>query len=608
MLIPSRFPGWGALGGRLKVDVLARAETVALLCARTPELCGELADQLAAELGDLPLAAAQAAGYLEQTDLPAADYLRRFREHRATLLARGEVPGYAGRVDTAWALSLERLRDQDPAAVQLLELAAFLAPDPISLYLFGGHSALLDEPLRSTAADPDALADTVGALVGYSLAHRSPDGFRVHRLVQAVIRHQLPPDRQQATAERVVALLAAASPGDPDNSASWPGYAQLAAHVLAVGPLVDASSAGRRMVLDTIRYLQAHGDSPASRVVSEQLLDRWREALGPDDPDTLTASSYLTLALVQLGETESARDLGEDALQRCRRVLGPDHPTTLWAATTLTVALAWLVEAEEARDLGEDTLERCRRVLGPDHPTTLWAATTLVLALDGLGEAEAARALGEDTLERCRRAFGPDHPTTLWAATTLTFALVELVEAEAARALGEDTLQRCRRELGLDHAFTLTVAAALTVALVELVEAEAARALGEDTLQRCRRELGLDHLMTLNAATGLALALAQLGEAEAARTLAEDTLDRCRQQFGPDHVTTLTAATGLALALAQLGEAEAARTLAEDTLQRCRRAFGPDHSITRYLAQAVTDAHLMQSGDAAAADLPSRPL
>jgi hypothetical protein len=146
--------------------VLARAETIALLRARIPALDEELADKLAAELGDLPLAAAQAAGYLEQTDLPAADYLRRFRTHRADLLARGDVLGYHGRVDTAWALSLERLRRDDPAAVQLLELAAFLAPEPIPLCLFSDHAELLEEPLRSIAADPDALADTVGALVG----------------------------------------------------------------------------------------------------------------------------------------------------------------------------------------------------------------------------------------------------------------------------------------------------------------------------------------------------------------------------------------------------------------------------------------------------------
>jgi hypothetical protein len=193
VLITSRYPGWGALGGRLEVDVLARAETIALMRARIPALSEELADKLAAELGDLPLAAAQAAGYLEQTDLPPADYLRQFRTRRATLLTRGEVIGYRGRLDTTWAMSLERLRDQDPAAVQLLELTAFLAPEPIPLTLFTGHPELLDEPLRGIAADPDVLADTVGALVGYSLARRSADGFQLHRLVAAVIRHWLPP-------------------------------------------------------------------------------------------------------------------------------------------------------------------------------------------------------------------------------------------------------------------------------------------------------------------------------------------------------------------------------------------------------------------------------
>jgi hypothetical protein len=38
VLITSRNPGWGALGGRLEVNVLARAETIALLRARIPAL------------------------------------------------------------------------------------------------------------------------------------------------------------------------------------------------------------------------------------------------------------------------------------------------------------------------------------------------------------------------------------------------------------------------------------------------------------------------------------------------------------------------------------------------------------------------------------------
>jgi DNA-binding SARP family transcriptional activator len=585
VLITSRYPGWGALGGRLEVDVLTRAETVALLRARIPALDVEVADALAAELGDLPLAAAQATGYLEQTALPAANYLRRFRTRRADLLARGEVMGYAGRIDTTWALSLDRLRDQDPAAVQLLELAAFLAPEPIPLTLISGHPVLVEEPLRTTAADPDALADTVGSLIGYSLARRSLDSFQVHRLVSAVIRHQLPADRQQATAEQIVALLAAAAPGDPDSLASWPGYAVLAPHVLATTPLGDHSPAGRQLVLNTIRYLQSHGDSHASLALSEQLLDRWRSILGPDHPNTLAAASNLILALFAVGEATSARALGEDTLERCRRVLGPDHATTLTAASSFTLALNLLGEAELARALGEDTLGRCRRVLGPDHLITLLAATALTYALVQLGEAKPTRALGEDTLQRCRRVFGPDHATTLSVAGALIHALAQLGEAEPARTLGEDTLQRCRRVFGPDHLPTLWAACALTFALVQLGEAEPARTLAQDILRR--RVLSPNHLITLLAAGALTYALVQLGEAEPARTLGEDTLRRCRRVLRPDYPATLLAAAALTAALAQLGEAEPARTLGEDTLQRARRVLGPDHAVTLFLAQTA---------------------
>jgi hypothetical protein len=496
VLITSRSPGWGALGGRLEVDVLARAETVTLLRARIPALDEELAGQLAAELGDLPLAAAQAAGYLEQTDLPPGDYLRRFRERRANLLARGDVVGYHGRIDTTWALSLDRLRGEDPAAVQLLELAAFLAPEPIPLFMVSDHADLLDEPLCTVAADPDALADIVGALVGYSLARRYPDDFQVHRLVQAVIRQQLPPDRQPAIAHQVVALLVAAAPDDPEDPATWPTYARLAPHVLTTAPLVDDSAAGRHLLLETARYMHAHGDSSSSRAVGEPLLDSWRSTLGRDHPDTLTAASILTVALNELGEEELTRALGEDTLQRCRRVLGPDHPTTLWAAAALTAALVGLGQAEPTRVLGEDTLQRCRRVLGPDHPTTLWTAVNLTVALVVLGDTESARALGEDTLQRCRRVLGPDHPTTLWAAAAQTHALLGLGQAEPTRALAEDTLQRSRRVLGPDNTTTLTAAAALTQALNQLGEGELASTLGQDTLQRSRRLFGLDHPFT----------------------------------------------------------------------------------------------------------------
>jgi hypothetical protein len=151
-----------------------------------------------------------------------------------------------------------------------------------------------------------------------------------------------------------MALLAAASPGDPEDPAGWTSYARLAPHVLATAPLGDHSPGSRQLALDTARYLQARGDSHAGRAVAEELLARWRAALGPDHPDTLTVASDLTRALVWLGELEHARILGEDTLQRCRRAFGPDHATTLSAAAAVAHTVTWLGEAEPGRALGED--------------------------------------------------------------------------------------------------------------------------------------------------------------------------------------------------------------------------------------------------------------
>jgi DNA-binding SARP family transcriptional activator len=545
VLVTSRFPGWGAMGGRLEVDVLHRLEAVALLQRRIPELDPQLADELAAELGDLPLAAAQAAAYLEQTGLRPADYVHRFRTRRASMLAKGDVLGYQGRVDTTWTISLERLHRDSPAAVPLLQLAAFLAPEPIPLRLFTAHPELLDEPLRTAAADPVTLDDLLGAVVGLSLARRQADSFQLHRLVQAVIRQQLDASQQQATTDRVLALLAAAHPGNPNDPANGIAYAELAPHVLATSALGDDRADNRRLMLSTVEYLNTRGDSQPSRRITQQVLDRWRHRLGPDHPDSLQSATFLTAELGALGEAEQARELGHDTLERCQRVLGPDHMVTLTSAAVLSFVLLYQGEADQARQLGQDTLERCRRVLGPDHPISLRSAAVLTFAQDELGDAEQAHLLGQDTLERCRRVLGPDHMVTLTSAASLTFALLYGGEVERARHLGQDTLERCRRVLGPDHMTTVASAASLTSALAGLGEAEQARHLGQDTLERSRRLFGLDHAVSVASAASLTFALAGLGEAEQGRRLGQDTLERSARVLSPDHPITLRLAQAL---------------------------------------------------------------
>ena len=81
-----------------------------------------------------------------------------------------------------------RITAENPAAVHMLGVCAYLAPEPIPLDLFTGHADLLPEPLSSTAADRLAFGDAIAVLVDYSLAKRTPAGLQLHRLVQATLR------------------------------------------------------------------------------------------------------------------------------------------------------------------------------------------------------------------------------------------------------------------------------------------------------------------------------------------------------------------------------------------------------------------------------------
>jgi hypothetical protein len=75
VLITSRERGWTEIAASVEIDVLARPESITFLRDRVARLDAAEADELAGEVGDLPLALAQAAGFMADTATPAASYL-----------------------------------------------------------------------------------------------------------------------------------------------------------------------------------------------------------------------------------------------------------------------------------------------------------------------------------------------------------------------------------------------------------------------------------------------------------------------------------------------------------------------------------------------------
>jgi tetratricopeptide (TPR) repeat protein len=572
-LITSRNPGWHELATPVRVDVFDRHESITLLRHRAPQLSDDEAERVAEALGDLPLALAQAGAHLADTGTPVEDYLTLLADRTTDLLAQDAPATYPVSLAASTQIALDRLNVQSPAALQLLTLAAYLAPEPIPLTLFTAHPAHLPAPLATAAEDPLAFADLTRLLRQRGLARVEPATLQLHRLLAAILRAQ--PHQRQDPPILVIRLLRAAIPDDPwDNPHAWPAWRQLLPHVLVATDshrnLNGVEQDVAWLLNDAGSYKHTRGELAPAQLLHERALDLRRSRLGDDHRDTLDSASKRAHDLWALGKYEAARQLAEDTHTRSRRVLGDDHPDTLDTATSLATYLRALGQYEQARQLAEETHTRYCRVQGDDHPRTLSSASNLANTLRDLGQHEQARELIEDTLTRRRRVLGDNHPDTLISAGNLAVVLRELGQHQAARQLGEDTLTRRRQILGDNNPYTLNSAHNLAVSLRELGQYEQASRLAEDNFARCCRVLGDDHPYTLHSAHNLAITLRELGQHEQARQLAEETLTHRQQILGDDHPETLRSATNLAATLRALGQDEQASELEEWVRSRRR--------------------------------------
>jgi hypothetical protein len=491
VLITSRNPDWHELATPLPVDVFTPAESRTVLLQRVPQLTKEEAANLADALEHLPLALTQAAAYLAETGIAAAGYLELLDERAEQLLARGILSTYPVSFAASWALAFDRLAADHPAALELLCVAAQLAPEPIPFTLFTARPNELPASLATAAADPLAFTDLIGVLRRRALARVDSGSLQVHRLVAALLQERpvFDPDLPASTtvARR---LLKHAVPTDPrNNPATWQSWRQLLPHILAISDetrqLAPADTTVAWLLDYAAEYLDRRGEPQPAVPLATRAHRLYCTLKGEDHPDTLTAANNLANRLGAVGRYEQARALDEDTLTRRRRILGDDHPDTLRSANNLANRLGALGQHEQARALHEDTLTR-RRILGDDHPDTLASANNLAIQLWEVGEHEKARALHEDTLTRRGRILGDDHPRTLDSAHNLANDLGALGQHEQARALHEDTLTRRRRILGDDHPQTLDSAHNLANDLGALGQHEQARALHEDTLTHRR--------------------------------------------------------------------------------------------------------------------------
>ena len=439
VLITSRAGGWDYVADTVQVvDVFVRAESVAVLKARVPDLDDGDAYRLADRLGDFPLAVRQAARYMVGTGTGPDEYLRLLDTRAAEIL--GEPSSYPRPLAEVVGQAVDRLTADDPAAAELVRLCAFLAPEPEPVPppdWFAAAAEQLPDALRARAANPVAFRRLLELISSRGLARIDRHGLHLHRLTQDILRDRLGKKERAVMRARANAVLTANDPGDATDPSTWNAWAQLLPHLLVASPATTDDPKVRELACGATWYLLKRGDTRGRHDLATQLFQQWRDKLSPYDSHRMWAASNLALAFRDMSRYADAQPLDEDTLERNRHLYGDDDNRTLHSVGHLAADLRGLGEVQAARALDEDALERRRRSIGPDQPDTLGSATCLALDLRALGEVGAALELDEDTLARRRRSLGPDQPDTLTSASYLAADL-----SRPARVSGRPRLGR----------------------------------------------------------------------------------------------------------------------------------------------------------------------
>jgi tetratricopeptide (TPR) repeat protein len=562
VLVTSRWSGWGRSAEPLRVDVLARAESVQLLSVRTGRTDPEGFAELAALVGDLPLALEEAAAYLEQTGIGLAEYLALLRGRAAdmfgltadaSVLVAAGTEGDQRRVSTVWSVSLDAVTSTAPAAGELLQLCAFLAPT-IPRGLLSAHAVVVTESLAGSSlgavvGDAVGYNNTLGVVRRYSLAELTPAEIGVHRLVQAVIRARLAPDREREIASCAVAVLRAAFPNDSWETMTWADCELLLPQVLAVCEHAERLSVAGQ---------------PAG-----WLLDR--------------ASTYLR----ERGQYRQARPLAERAVALTEVAVGPDHVDALWRRDELAQALWELGDYQAALAQSERVVQIGEQTLGLDHPTIGVWRSNLGLVLRALGDLAGARTQLERALQISEQALGPDHPHVGVRRGNLGSVLRALGDLAGARTQFDRALQIGEQALGAGHPHVGIWRSNLGLVLRDLGDLAAARTQFERALQISEQALGPDHPDVGIWRNNLGFVLWDLGDLAGARAEFERALQIGEQALGPDHPTIGIRRGNLGGVLQDLGDLAGARTQFERALQIGEQALGPDHAQTRTIRERL---------------------
>ena len=509
---------------KLEVSVLNPADSINLLLTRskiaaTTDVHNE-ASKIVTLLGYLPLAIEQAAAYIREISKNIFNFIKRYTAARI-LFAKDPPKGiryYSKSVATTWSLSFEKCSTD---ASKLLRLLAFLNPDGILIEFLEDGIGGVDEQLQQILPESERFDRALSELEQFSLIKRQEDGksskIVIHRLVQAVVKDEMPREVFSDMTEAIIELCDSAFPRDWNTSGTMDNETRLRCRKfqnqiltpLSDVPLIDSVLVANLSYRVGI-FLRQDGKYRESAELLRKAVSVFEKVVGSDHRDTFRAKSELARTFDDQGLSGDASSLYESILEEATRLLGDEELDVL----EVKRQLAWVYHEqnrmEDAVKLAEEVLDARMRLLGHEHPDTLMAMSSLAVTYSDQRNWEEVIRLEEKVLEARTRLLGEEHPDTLTAMSNLAVTYSEQEKLEDAVPLGEKVLEARTRLLGEEHPGTLTAMSNLAAIYSDQRNWDDSVKLEEKVLEARIRLLGHEHPDTLTSMRNLKISKAWL--------------------------------------------------------------------------------------------------
>ncbi|CAG7846115.1 SubName: Full=Uncharacterized protein {ECO:0000313/EMBL:CCA66819.1} [Serendipita indica DSM 11827] len=503
----------------------------------------KLAQQIASELGCLPLACSHAAGYI-LVHRCLGSYLDLYRQRRHYLLSNTSLDlpqDYKESVAATIEMSLERL----PRNVrELLRLLSLFQPSSISYsmietaarrrfaydaFTFQGIDSSQFEHANALMAllcpsgewsefDFNAL---IQACLQYSLlqltiTEDNAKFYSMHILVQSWLQLGIPPDDPLRSLN--VRLLASCVTSDEY-------YRHISLHRSLIPHIISASIDKIVSVCDLVAFAwvmeeSRHGDRAA--LYLNKALGICISTFGEAHLDTIAVMGRLAGSFESWGHFEDGFALRKRVLEARKALLGEEHAHTVLAMGNLARSCASLGKHQEAINLDSQVLEIRLRTLGTDHRDTLLSMANLAVSLKAIEQYDTAEALESEALRLRRKYFPNDKAAILVVMDNLGHTLNELGHHDEALALQREAVELWKAVAGPQHVETLVSMTNLAHTLDTLGQDEEAMSLRKTAFEALRLTQGSNHPVTLLAETNYALSLCALGQVEKAVEVQQD--------------------------------------------------------------------------------------